>query len=175
MEYEEAVFNEDKEFEKAIVKAPAIFKQSSYIKEPMDIIRNVEYQKWRGTPKASTAWMLLGYVIRARCGNGIADKIYEEYYKKRHLLAARYTHQGLADMFGYKGRQGVTNHIKACKDEGIFTIEEMPWFSRGRTRNIKIYVFGSWQNIDDNYIETIDMFTKFRKESAEKKLSEIFK
>lgn len=175
MKYEDDYFEEDKEFEECINKCPPVFKQASFVKEPMDIIRNVTYEKWRGSKRASTAWLLFGYTIRARCGNGIADAIYEKYYKKRKLIAARYTHQGLSEIMDYKDRRAIWNHLTACKKEGIFYVEEMPWTSRGRTRDIKIYVFGSWENVGgDNYIETVDMFTKFRKEDADSRLAKKF-
>ena len=179
MEMEEDLFREDKEFEAAVNKAPAVVEVKSFIKVPNDLLRNAIYEKWRGTPRASTAWMLLGYVIRSRINNPIGDKIYEEYYLKRHLLAARYTNQGLADLFGYKGRQRVNNHIIACEKEQIFRVEKMPWTSRGRTRNIYVYVFGSWKYAgdpaDDHRVETIDMFSKFRKELAESKLAKLIR
>lgn len=171
MAFLEERLEEDLEFERCVTETPGMFKQASYVQVPNDINRNVIWQKWRGTPRASTAWFLIGHIIRARCKNPIADAIYNNYYKKRHLLAARYTQQSIAEIFGYSGRSAVNNHLKSCENDGIFRVEEMPWGSR----KIKIYIFGSWENKTGcNYIETFDMFTKFRKEEADRILSKKF-
>jgi hypothetical protein len=115
----------------------------------------------------------MAYIIRKNCGNAIADTIFERYYIKRNLLVARYTHQGLANLLGYKGRSAVHNHLTDCKNMGLFKTEEMPWYSHGRKRAIKIYIFGSWKRIDDEtYIETYDLFTKFKQIEAKRRLDE---
>lgn len=171
MVFFEKRLDEDVEFENCISKQPGKVSMSSFTMTPNDIHRNITWEKWRGTPKASTVWLLIGYIIRKRMNNPIADKIYENYYKERHLLVARYTQQGLANMFGYRDRRGINNHLKACERDSIFKIEEMPWGNR----TIRIYIFGSWENKTGcNYVETFDMFTKFRKEDADKRIVKKF-
>lgn len=171
MDFLEEREKEDIEFEQCINAVPGEFKQASFTMLPNSMHRNVPWQKWRGSPKASTVWWLVGYIIRAKIGNPIADRIYEKYYKKRHLLVARYTQQSIAEIFGYRDRRAVNNHLMACKNEGIFRVEELPWGNR----KIKIYIFGSWENKTGcNYIETFDMFNKFKKLDGNRKLAKKF-
>jgi hypothetical protein len=171
MAYFAGKLEEDIEFENCMNSDSGKIVLPSFTMLPNDIHRNILWQKWRGSPRASTIWLLIGYIIRRKMNNPIADKIYYEYYKKRKLLVARYTQQGLADLFGYNDRRGINNHIKACEKEGVLKVEEMPW----KSRKIKIYIFGSWQKLGDAYVETLDMFTKFRKEEAKRRLEEEFK
>jgi hypothetical protein len=112
-------------------------------------------------------------VIRAKMNNRIADFIYKEYFIKRKLLASRFSQQGLAELLGYASKKGINNQLMKCEKEGVFRVEwlKVPW----RKKKLKIYVFGSWENKTGNdHVETIDMFTKFKKEDAEKKLKKKF-
>ena len=158
---------EDEEYEKCIIETPGEFSHASFTMIPNDIHRNITWARWRSRPRASTAWLLIGCIIRKEMKNKLADAIYKEYFLKRKLLVARYTQQGLAELFGYADRRAISNQLVKCEKEGIFKIEMMPW----RNKKKRIYIFGSWENTTGiHHVETIDMFTKFRKEEAERKL-----
>ena len=151
-------YDENKEYEDCITKAPATVTKESFVKLPTRLMRNKFYQKWRGTQRASTAEFLMGFVIRKKYGNSIADKIYEEYYCKRQLLVARFTQQGLADRLGYKDCRGVNNHMTKLEKEGIFKVHDNRW----NGRKLKIYEFGYWDDVTGNdYFEVIYMYKKF--------------
>ena len=164
--------DEDKEYEECIVNTPTTVETESFIKLPTRLMRNRFYQQWRCTKRASTAEFLFGFTIRKRCGNAIADLLYNKYYVEKKLLVARFTHQGLAERLGYKDRRGINNHMVELEKENIFTVHEEPW----RDRSIRVYEFGTWDNKTGNdYFEIVHMYTKFNKMLAtyaiEKKFS----
>lgn len=171
MAFLEERLEEDVVFERCLRESKDEFKQPSFTMIPNDIHRNILWERWRGTPRASTVWLLIGYILRKKVNNPIADKIYEEYYKKRNLLVARYTQQGLAELLEYNDRRAINNHLKACEKDKVFHTEDMIW----GTRKIKIYIFGSWENKTGcNYVETFDMFREFRKREADRLLEKKF-
>lgn len=170
MHYHEEVFDEDKEYENHIVSCPPTIVRESFVKIPNKIIRNPFYQKWRATSRASVADFLFGFVIRNKCGNPIADHLYNEYYVKKKLLVARFTHQGLAERLGYKDRRGINNHMVVLEEEEVFKVHIEPW----RNREIRVYEFGAWENLQGcNYIEIIHMHRKFSKILTEHNLEKL--
>lgn len=167
MDFYEERLEEDKEYEEFICEAPAYVEKISYSKYPTKLQQNPLWQKWRATSRASVADFLFGFSIRKEMKNKIAAKIYYEFYRKRNIIAARFTQQGLAERLGYKDRRGVNNHMVKLAEEGIFKIHYMPW----RDREIRVYEFGVWRVENDcDYLETIHMYTKFNKLWAEEKI-----
>lgn len=170
MDLHEEILDEDKEFEEYITKLPPMITKESFVKIPTVIMRNPLYQKWRSTSRASTAEFLFGFVIRASCNNNIAKMLYKKYYVEKHLLVARFTHQGLAERLGFKDRRGINNHMVMLEKEGIFKIHLEPW----RNRQIRVYEFGSWHmSPGGNYEEIITMYSKFHKLAAEDNIARL--
>lgn len=171
MKFHEEVLDEDREFEECIVKSAPIIETESFIKLPSRLMRNCFYQQWRCTKRASTAEFLFGFTIRKKCGNAIADMLYDKYYIGEKLLVSRFTHQGLAERLGYKDRRGINNHMVDLEKEEIFKIHKEPW----RNRIIRVYEFGTWDNkTGSDYFEIVHMYTKFNKILASYELEKKF-
>lgn len=167
-EQEEDYTYENQEMEAALVKSPPTMVHDSYTKISTRMIRNPYYQAWRGTAAGSIADFLFGFAIRKKCGNAIADMLYEKYYRDKKLIVSRFTQEGLAKLLGYKNRKGVEKHMRALEKDGIFKIHMETW----RNKKIRVYEFGYWENkTGTDYVEVLHFFCKFNKMLADSNLS----
>jgi len=167
-EQEEDYTYENQEMEATLIKTPPTMTHDSYTKISTRMLRNPHYQAWRGTSRGSVADFLFGFTIRRKCGNAIADMLYDKYYVGKRLLVARFTQDGLAKLLGYKDRKSINKQMKLLEKEGIFKVHMEPW----RGKKIRVYEFGYWENkTGTDYVEVLHFFCKFNKMLADEQLS----
>jgi len=131
---------------------------------PMELQRNYNFLDWLCSAEGKVWMFLESYIIRDETNHFIGDKIYEEYYLKKNLLATCWNYRGLLKRMGMSSIGTLSRTLNSMNNKGY--IKKQKFSHKSLNNDLTLIILGSWDGkIKGN--ESLYVYLEFLKNMKE--------